>query len=131
VLTEAAIQGQVDKLLGLKENVIIGKLIPARAQITVEQPARVTEMILPPGFRDEDGEFEPDFEELDFEDEDLEENGLDALAGEDEELAGNGALPEVDLLEESPPATAEEASELEASGNGAQPQPQATDEEPL
>ncbi len=131
VLTEAAIQGQVDKLLGLKENVIIGKLIPARAQITVEQPARVTEMILPPRFRDEDGEFEPDFEELDFEDEDLEENGLDALAGEDEELAGNGALPEVDLLEESPPATAEEASELEASGNGAQPQPQATDEEPL
>src|SRR5213594_3080693 len=131
VLTEAAIQGQVDKLLGLKENVIIGKLIPARAQITVEQPARVTEMILPPRFRDEDGEFEPDFEELDFEDEDLEENGLDGLAGEDEELAGNGALPEVDLLEESPPATAEEASELEASGNGAQPQPQATDEEPL
>jgi len=29
VLTEAAIKGKVDKLLGLKENVIIGKLIPA------------------------------------------------------------------------------------------------------
>ncbi|MHB1006544.1 MAG: DNA-directed RNA polymerase subunit beta' [Chloroflexota bacterium] len=29
VLTEAAIQGSVDKLVGLKENVIIGKLIPA------------------------------------------------------------------------------------------------------
>ncbi len=29
VLTEAAISGKVDKLLGLKENVIIGKLIPA------------------------------------------------------------------------------------------------------
>ena len=29
VLTEAAINGQVDKLRGLKENVIIGKLIPA------------------------------------------------------------------------------------------------------
>ena len=29
VLTEAAIQGKVDHLLGLKENVIIGKLIPA------------------------------------------------------------------------------------------------------
>ena len=29
VLTEAAIRGKVDKLLGLKENVIIGKLIPA------------------------------------------------------------------------------------------------------
>jgi len=29
VLTEAAIKGKVDQLVGLKENVIIGKLIPA------------------------------------------------------------------------------------------------------
>jgi DNA-directed RNA polymerase subunit beta' len=29
VLTDAAIEGKVDNLLGLKENVIIGKLIPA------------------------------------------------------------------------------------------------------
>ena len=29
VLTEAAIKGKVDNLVGLKENVIIGKLIPA------------------------------------------------------------------------------------------------------
>ena len=29
VLTEAAIKGKADALLGLKENVIIGKLIPA------------------------------------------------------------------------------------------------------
>jgi DNA-directed RNA polymerase subunit beta' len=29
VLTEASIKGRLDKLLGLKENVIIGKLIPA------------------------------------------------------------------------------------------------------
>ena len=29
VLTEAAIKGKVDELIGLKENVIIGKLIPA------------------------------------------------------------------------------------------------------
>ncbi|GJM71520.1 hypothetical protein HMSSN036_37360 [Paenibacillus macerans] len=29
MLTDAAIKGKVDKLLGLKENVIIGKLIPA------------------------------------------------------------------------------------------------------
>ena len=29
VLTEAAIQGKVDNLIGLKENVIIGRLIPA------------------------------------------------------------------------------------------------------
>ncbi len=29
VLTEAAIRGKVDPLIGLKENVLIGKLIPA------------------------------------------------------------------------------------------------------
>ena len=29
VLTEAAIEGKTDSLLGLKENIIIGKLIPA------------------------------------------------------------------------------------------------------
>ncbi|MBQ1453010.1 MAG: hypothetical protein IIZ23_03485, partial [Ruminococcus sp.] len=29
VLTDAAIKGKVDSLVGLKENVIIGKLIPA------------------------------------------------------------------------------------------------------
>ncbi len=29
VLTEAAIKGKVDKLLGLKENVIVGRLVPA------------------------------------------------------------------------------------------------------
>jgi DNA-directed RNA polymerase subunit beta' len=29
VLTEAAIKGRIDPLLGLKENVILGKLIPA------------------------------------------------------------------------------------------------------
>ena len=29
VLTEAAIKGKIDPLVGLKENVIIGKLIPA------------------------------------------------------------------------------------------------------
>ena len=29
MLTDAAIKGKVDPLLGLKENVIIGKLVPA------------------------------------------------------------------------------------------------------
>ena len=35
VLTEAAIKGKVDHLTGLKENVIIGKLIPAGAGLGV------------------------------------------------------------------------------------------------
>jgi len=39
VLTEAAICGKIDKLTGLKENVIIGKLIPARYPASKEVPA--------------------------------------------------------------------------------------------
>ena len=35
VLTEAAIKGKVDRLVGLKENVIIGKLIPAGSGLAV------------------------------------------------------------------------------------------------
>jgi len=42
VLTEAAVHGKVDKLVGLKENVIIGKLIPARYQPADEVPQLVT-----------------------------------------------------------------------------------------
>lgn len=33
VLTEASIKGQIDRLLGLKENVIIGRLIPVTAEL--------------------------------------------------------------------------------------------------
>ena len=38
VLTKAAIYGKIDKLTGLKENVIIGKLIPARYSVPEEVP---------------------------------------------------------------------------------------------
>ena len=37
VLTEASVTGAKDRLLGLKENVIIGRLIPARANIYVQE----------------------------------------------------------------------------------------------
>jgi len=36
VLTEAAVKGATDRLVGLKENVIIGRLIPARSPISEE-----------------------------------------------------------------------------------------------
>ena len=42
VLTEAAIRGKSDPLLGLKENVIIGKLIPAGTGMTRYRSIRVT-----------------------------------------------------------------------------------------
>ena len=42
VLTEAAIRGKSDSLLGLKENVIIGKLIPAGTGMTRYRSVKVT-----------------------------------------------------------------------------------------
>jgi DNA-directed RNA polymerase subunit beta' len=49
ILTEAAVNGSVDHLLGLKENVIIGKLIPARARVSVPERRTVAELMVPPG----------------------------------------------------------------------------------
>jgi DNA-directed RNA polymerase subunit beta' len=44
VLTEAALRGEIDRLVGLKENVIIGKLIPARYQLSLpEEPVEEPE----------------------------------------------------------------------------------------
>ncbi len=37
VLTEAALEGKIDKLIGLKENVIIGRLIPVDGKPTTEE----------------------------------------------------------------------------------------------
>ncbi len=77
VLTEAAISGMTDRLIGLKENVIIGKLIPARATIVLP-PEPVREFFLP-GLR-------PDgMQELPLatgEDEDTREIELEALMAE-------------------------------------------------
>ncbi|MCI8403868.1 MAG: DNA-directed RNA polymerase subunit beta' [Clostridia bacterium] len=42
VLTEAAIKGKVDPLLGLKENVIIGKLIPAGTGMSMYKDINIT-----------------------------------------------------------------------------------------
>ena len=47
MLTEAATQGKRDKLVGLKENVIVGRLIPGEEPIDV---LPVDEMAEPMGF---------------------------------------------------------------------------------
>ena len=41
VLTESAVMGKKDELVGLKENVIIGRLIPARYDTTPEGRAKL------------------------------------------------------------------------------------------
>jgi DNA-directed RNA polymerase subunit beta' len=51
VLTDAAIHGKIDMLKGLKENVIMGRLIPAgtgvprynKAEIEIDEPAEFEE----------------------------------------------------------------------------------------
>jgi len=102
VLTEAAINGATDHLLGLKENVIIGKLIPARATIKVEEPPKVAALTLPPALAGEGGE--PGPEEA-FEEKEptpaLEEEEEDTTAGfateeESKEQEAFGDLEELD-----------------------------------
>ncbi len=45
VLTEAAVQGKVDHLRGLKENVIIGRLIPAGTGSDIYREAGYEDLI--------------------------------------------------------------------------------------
>ena len=47
VLTEAAVKGKVDDLVGLKENVIIGKLIPAGTGMKKYQDIKINTEIQP------------------------------------------------------------------------------------
>jgi len=51
VLTEASIRGKEDRLIGLKENVIIGQLIPAGTGMPVY---RSIEVGCAPGYNDSD-----------------------------------------------------------------------------
>jgi DNA-directed RNA polymerase subunit beta' len=58
VLTEAAIKGKVDPLLGLKENVLIGKLIPAGTGMQIYRDIEITdknkEILFAPEFEDKE-----------------------------------------------------------------------------
>jgi DNA-directed RNA polymerase subunit beta' len=108
VLTEAAISGQVDRLLGLKENVIIGKLIPARAPIVVEQPLKVSEIPIPPSLmgegEEEDFLFESDDEDWNLPEPD-EDNDVD-------DQAEGGLASALDAILSHPAGESEEASDL-------------------
>ncbi len=59
VLTEAAINGKVDRLVGLKENVIIGRLIPARC-LSAEELQPIQPLSLMEGSTESLGEKPPD-----------------------------------------------------------------------
>ena len=67
VLTEAAISGKVDYLRGLKENVIMGRLIPAGTGMDMYHNIRLTEQIMPSGILQElDDEDDEDDDEQEY-----------------------------------------------------------------
>jgi DNA-directed RNA polymerase subunit beta' len=112
ILTEAAVNGKVDKLVGLKENVIIGKLIPAHYLPPEEAPEL------------EAGEEEEEVSALLADGEDTEtlsllakEEAEDLIAGEEEEeeeeeeLSSLDAIGDEEDLEEPDLETGEEEDE--------------------
>ena len=120
ILTEAAANGRIDKLVGLKENVIIGKLIPARylgeeevAELTAagEEEDEAMKLLASLGMTDEDGALTVD--------EAILGEGGEGLAAILEGEAGEGETPEATTEEETSglPETEEpvaEAPEVEA-----------------
>jgi DNA-directed RNA polymerase subunit beta' len=111
VLTEAAITGQTDHLMGLKENVIIGKLIPARAELDlpkIERPMALRQPIFALAIEGEeppDDEGEADQEAL------LEEAEIATLESEDTTVDyTNVPLSEVESV---PPGTSDDMAEFE------------------
>ena len=69
VLTEAAIKGKVDPLIGLKENVLIGKLIPAGTGMKRYRNVKLDSELETVNFDDEDLELsEYNDDELEFSD---------------------------------------------------------------
>ena len=99
VLTEAAIKGKVDLLMGLKEKVIIGKLIPAGTGIEQYRSVRIEDnssddailnelsMVASLSEREEEDEDDnlPNGEGDDFTDDELDDEDIDSDEDEDED----------------------------------------------
>ena len=90
VLTDAAIKGKVDHLIGLKENVIIGKLVPAGTGMKCYSDVEIQSVNGPddegpaPATREEEREEDFQPEEEDLFQEDLEDENLSTEDAEDE-----------------------------------------------
>ena len=100
VLTEAAIRGKVDHLIGLKENVIIGKLIPAGTGMSMYRNIEVTDengnelKVDMPEAENKYQDFKMGLEALKAEaafadDADEDTDGFDLAEGEDDEEDSN------------------------------------------
>ena len=80
VLTEAAIKGKVDPLIGLKENVIIGKLIPAGTGMkryrSVKLDTDTPDEIMLSEDIDGVGDYSDEYNSFDYSDDDFSNNSL-------------------------------------------------------
>ena len=124
VLTEAAISGMTDRLVGLKENVIIGKLIPARA--TIELPPEPVRQFFLPGLDrpegmppelaialgEDDGEEETREIELEALMSEPSEPGMAVPVAEDETVRPPD-IPQTYFAEPDEPDEADKADEVE------------------
>ena len=82
VLTEAAIKGKADNLIGLKENVIIGKLIPAGTGMKRYSNIKLDTDLIVDDEADLDEDFAFDIEELP---DDLDDGSMDMETDESDE----------------------------------------------
>ena len=93
VLTDAAIKGKIDKLIGLKENVIIGKLIPAGTgmkryrNVDIEADddyiPEEDEYDLLDDYEDEDFDFEED-DAYNMTEEEMDDESMDDMSDDDD-----------------------------------------------
>ena len=101
VLTEAAIKGKVDPLIGLKENVIIGKLIPAGTGMKRYRDIRLSsdnhimeDMDFAGAYEYEKEEYYGDMMEEDFEEEDIFDEAEDDFEAVEEDIMEEEVLVE-------------------------------------
>lgn len=105
VLTEAAIKGKVDPLIGLKENVIIGKLIPVGTGMSKYRNIKLNTDAMIEAQKEEEARLRREAEEKENAKED--EKAESEAAEEDAEILG----ADLDLTEEPEAETAEETAE--------------------
>ena len=95
VLTEAAIKGKIDPLIGLKENVLIGKLIPAGTGMKKYSNVRLDTDLIPEE-EEEELELDEDIQEDEVQDQEI----LDESVLEEEEAELSEDEEEAELIED-------------------------------
>ena len=116
VLTEAAIKGKVDPLIGLKENVIIGKLIPVGTGMSKYRNIKLNTDAMIEAQKEEEARLRREAEEKENAKED--EKAESEAAEEDTEILGADLdlteKPEAEIAEETAEEVSEETSEEES-----------------